>query len=286
MEPFGFEILDLTRVGSGSFVAPPIPGRSGRTFGGHFMAQALAAAQRAEVGERTVHSLHAYFVRMGAVDESTTYEVSARRDGRSFALRSVTARQRGEVVFEMSASFHAVEDGFEYQPGGRYPIEAVPGPSSDMMTYGQFIDRHPDSEPGGWSGGDRPITIYYINPPEGNEGVPVLEPQLMWVRIDSSVPDIPGAQAAGLAYVSDCTLLDHAVLPHGYRWPDKRLTSASLDHAMWFHRLARADQWLLFDQRVESTGAARGLVTGRLYRRDGVLVATCSQEGLLRWSGS
>ena len=106
----------------------------------------------------------------------------------------------------------------------------------------------------------------------------------MWVRVPGTLPDVGQVHDAGLVYVSDATLIDHALLPHGYRWFDARLTGASLDHVMWFHRPVRADDWLLYDQRVEWTGAARGLVTGRLYRPDGLLVATCSQEGLIRWA--
>ena len=281
------QLIDLAPVGPGRFVGSPSPEPRGRTFGGHFLAQSLAAAQLAGVADRVVHSLHAYFVRAGDVDEPTTYDVAAMRDGRSFALRSVTASQQGELVFQLTASFHSPEAGFDYQPGQRFGvrslIESVPPPNESMMTYTQFTYQHPHTEPGSWDGDKRPIEILYINPPSEAEGVAVVEPQLMWLRLSGAVPEDPAAHTAGLAYLSDSTLIDHVMLPHGYRWQDRRLTGTSLDHAMWFHRPARVDQWLLFDQRVELTGGARGLVAGRLYSSDGTLVATCYQEGLMRW---
>ena len=282
LRPLGPDARGHTR-----YEGPPTPERAGRTFGGHFLAQGVAAAQAADVGERVLHSLHAHFVRPGDVDAPTVYTVEPVRDGRSFALRSVVATQGpgdGAEVFRLTASFHAPEPGFEYQDGFRYPMDEVPPPGPPLLSYGQFIAAHPDA-PAEWQGHRRPIEIWYVNPPAGAEGPPVEEPQLAWLRIAGSLPDDPAAHVAALAYLSDATLIDQVLLPHGYRWMDARLTGASLDHAMWFHRPARADQWLLFDQRVQATGGARGLVTGRLYAADGALVATCTQEGLMRWSG-
>jgi acyl-CoA thioesterase-2 len=127
------------------------------------------------------------------------------------------------------------------------------------------------------------MDIRYINAPLAPEGEPVLEPQLMWLRIPEKLPDDPRIHAAALAYLADSTLVDHVMLPHGLRWQDGRLTGASLDHAMWFHRPARADRWLLYDQQVEATAGARGMTTGRFIDAQGLVVATCGQEGLMRW---
>ena len=129
------------------------------------------------------------------------------------------------------------------------------------------------------------MDIRYINAPHAPEGEPITEPQLMWMRIRDSIADDRHLHDVGLAYLADATLVDHVMLPHGHRWQDGRLTGASLDHAMWFHRPVRADEWLFYDQRVENTGGARGLASGRFYTSTGQLVATCMQEGLMRWSG-
>ena len=127
------------------------------------------------------------------------------------------------------------------------------------------------------------MDILYINPPHSPEGSPVTEPQLMWIRINELLGDDRRLHEAALAYIADATLIDHVLLPHGYRWQDKRLTGASLDHSMWFHNEAQADDWLLYEQRVETTGGGRGLGSGRFFDSDGTLVATCMQEGLIRW---
>lgn len=228
-------------------------------------------------------------MRGGDVSAETTLTVERIRDGRSFALRSVSAVQDGAELFRVTASFHAKEDGFDYQAGERYPIDRIPPPHEVELTYTDFTFQHPDVESSSWWGHERPIEIRYINPPDAlpdaQPGEPVVEPQLTWIRIVGDVGPDRAVNDVGLAYLSDATLVDHVMLPHGHRWQDARLTGTSLDHAMWFHRPALADRWLLFEQQVESTSGARGLTTGRLYDLDGALVATCGQEGLMRWSG-
>ena len=119
--------------------------------------------------------------------------------------------------------------------------------------------------------------------PDAPRGVPITESQLLWTRINKRLPDAPALHHAGLAYLSDATLVDHVMLAHGLRWQDADSEGTSLDHAMWFHRFARADEWLLFEQLVETTGGGRGLARGYLFDRNGVLIATCLQEGLMRW---
>ena len=133
-----------------------------------------------------------------------------------------------------------------------------------------------------WHGANRPVDIRYINPPPPR-GTPTMEPQRMWMRIEQSLDADERVHRAGLAYLSDTTLVDHVMLPHGRRWQDADFDGASLDHAMWFHRPARADEWLLFEQLPEMTGGGRGLASGRFFNRRGDLVATCVQEGVMRW---
>lgn len=278
------ELIDLEPLGRGVFRGPEAPERHGRTFGGQFLAQAIAAAQHTVTGGKQIHSLHAYFVRGGDVNRSTEYEVEAVRDGRSFGLRSVVARQDGEEVYRMTASFHVPEPGFDFQAAPDLDMQALPAPHPSQPDYVAFGRLHPDFDAESWDGARRPMDIRYINPPDQPGSEPVLEPQLMWIRVPDPLPAEQGVHAAALAYLADSTLIDHCLLPHGLRWFDKGVNGASLDHAMWFHRPVRADEWLLYDQRVDSTSAGRGSATGRFYDRSGCLVASCTQEGLIRWS--
>lgn len=187
--------------------------------------------------------------------------------------------QDGREVLRMMASFHVAEIGYEYA-GPQMPV--VPAPDAVSLTYGDFSVRESGGKP--WPGAVRPMDIRYVNAPSAPHGEPVTEDQRHWMRITEPLGDDPRVHAAALAYLSDSTLVDHVVLPQGRRWQDPRLNGASLDHAMWFHRPARADEWLLFDQRAESTGGARGLASGRFFDATGRLVATCLQEGLARWA--
>ena len=174
-----------------------------------------------------------------------------------------------------------------YQVPGASPDYArprtppAPPPGDVPFTYGEFTMRQTGEE--SWDGIDRPMDIHYVNPPEAPRGERVTESQLMWMRIRGPLPDAPAMHHAGLAYLSDATLVDHVMLPHGMRWQDADFEGTSLDHAMWFHRFARVDQWLLFEQIVESTGRGRGLARGYFFDRDGLLIASCMQEGLMRW---
>jgi acyl-CoA thioesterase-2 len=274
------QIVSLELIDDEHFVAPVAPERGDRTYGGQLLAQSLAAAQRTVDADRAVHSLHGYFLRAGDPDHPVDLAVDRVRDGRSFSSRAVSARQDGREVVRLIASFHVPEDGLEYSGSG---MPEAPPPENVSLTYEQFThDLRPDYG-GVWSGDARALEVRYINPPTAPEGEAITEDQRMWLRIDGSLNDDPALHAAALAYMSDSTLVDHVMLPHGYRWQDARLEGASLDHAMWFHRAVRADEWLLFDQTVVATSGARGLVTARFYTAAGVLVATCSQEGLMRW---
>ncbi|MCB1739578.1 MAG: thioesterase family protein [Gammaproteobacteria bacterium] len=271
-------LVALEQTAPGHFRAPAGPERSGRLYGGQFLAQSLAAAQVDMPDDRLVHSLHAYFLRPGDVDAEVDLQVEVVRDGRGFSSRCVHALQSGKELFRMMVSFQVPEPG-EHFSGA--PMPSAPPPEQVTQTYHAVSLAQGD--PGDWDGGARPMEILYINPPKAPPGTPVLEAQRMWMRISESLPERPAVHYAGLAYLADSTLVDHVVLPHGRRWHDPRLNGASLDHAMWFYRVPRVDQWLLYDQCVEATAGSRGLAMGRFFDRDGNLVATCMQEGLVRW---
>jgi acyl-CoA thioesterase II len=252
-----------------------------RVFGGQVAAQALVAAGRT-VGsgtgaDRPVHSLHAYFLRPGDPKIPILYQVDRIRDGRSFNTRRVAAVQRGEAIFHLSASFQVHEDGVSHQ----LQMPEVPDPETlptwtEVMapyaaTLGEMYDR------------PRAIDVRHIGPPIRTS--PSSEPRppahQMWLRADGTLPDDPLLHACMVAYASDMTLLDTIMLPHGLIWTEGG-TQASLDHAMWFHRPFRADEWLLYDQRSPTAASARGLATGTIFTREGALAVSVVQEGLLR----
>ncbi len=272
-------LLDLDRNGDDTFTAPPSPDKGERMFGGQFLAQSLAAAQATLPAGRDVHSLHAYFLRPGDVDLPLLLRVEEVRDGRAFSSRQVVAEQRGKERFRLLASFQVPHGPPEY---AAFAMPEVPPPEEVVYTYDEFTLAQTGKEV--WYGAARPMDIRYINPPTAPRGVAVTQTQLMWMRIRETLPESPALHHAGLAYLSDSTLIDHVLLPLGKRWQDTGVDGTSLDHAMWFHRPARADEWLLFAQTVEATGGESGLASGRFYNREGELVATCLQEGLMRWA--
>jgi acyl-CoA thioesterase-2 len=271
--------MDLNKVEDRLFSAPAAPEKSGRMYGGQFLAQAIGAACASTDPDRDIHSLHGYFLKAGDVDHPVDLHVEKVRDGRSFSSRVVRALQSGKELFRMMASFHVPEEGDVYS-GARMP--EVPPPEEVPLTYNAYSRQVGEADD--WDGEARPMDLRYINPPSSPPGQAIVEPQLVWVRINEALDDLWPIHFAGLAYLSDSTLVDHVVLPHGRRWQDPALNGASLDHAMWFHHRARADEWLLFDQQVLETGHGRGLAQGRLFDRSGRLVANCVQEGMIRWS--
>lgn len=277
-------MMDLQAKGDDVFVGPPSPDRGSRTYGGQMLAQTLGAAQRTVAGDRVVHSTHSYFVKAGDAAAPTELRVERLRDGRSFSQRRVVALQHGAELMQSLMSFHVPEEGLEWED----PISRdVAPPTSEQphTDYGDVIeaalplDEHP------WPGRGRPMDVSYINPPTPSEGQRVTEPQLMWMRVHGQLGDDRAVHDAGLAYLADLGMNPVILLPHGYSWRDERITEASLDHTMWFHRPTRADEWLYYEQRVESTAGGRGLASGRFYDLDGHHVATCMQEGMMRWNG-
>lgn len=251
-----------------------------RVFGGQVIAQALMAAQRCVATDRFVHSLHAYFMRPGDPAVPIIYQVERIRDGASFTTRRVVAIQHGKAIFSMSASFQLDEEGLDHQ----VEMPAVPTPES-LMGEKEFRDvflaKAPDAVRRYW-GRERPIEIrpvslvHYLSDEK-------LEPKAhIWVRTSAPPPDDRHYQAAILAYLSDMTLLDTSLYAHGTSIFDPSLQAASLDHAMWFHRPTRLDDWLLYTQDSPSASGARGMTRGSIYSREGVLIASVAQEGLIR----
>ncbi len=271
-------ILELERVDDNRFVAPSSPDKGERVFGGQFMAQCLYAAQCTIEDGRPANSFHSYFLRPGNVEQRIDIIVDVVRDGRTFSSRQAIAYQNRKELYRMIASFQVSDQSPEYTA---VPMPDVPPPESIVMTYDDFHLQQTGET--AWAGSNRPMDIRYINPP-GQRGEAVTEAQLMWMKIRDPIASTATAHQAGLAYLSDSSLVDHVMLPHGLRWQDEDFAGASLDHSMWFHRHGRADEWVLFTQSVETTGSGRGLAIGRFFDQQGTLLATCTQEGLMRWS--
>jgi acyl-CoA thioesterase-2 len=253
-----------------------------RVFGGQVAGQALIAAGRTVDPERRVHSLHAYFLRPGDPLVPIVYEVDRIRDGRSFTTRRVVAIQHGKAIFNLQSSFQVQESGPEHQ----YPMPDAPDPDS-LPTIRERLEPYADRFPPAfleWIRRERPIDTRSPQLPRWLDPDPgVREPeQLVWIRADGSLPDDPLLHACIVVYASDLTLLDTAVMAHARSWDDDRFMMASLDHAMWFHRPFRADEWLLYHQKSPSAYGARGLAEGFIYRRDGALTTMVIQEGLIR----
>jgi acyl-CoA thioesterase II len=255
-----------------------------RVFGGQVAAQAMVAAGRTVDDERPVHSLHGYFLRPGDPFAPIVYEVDRARDGRSFTTRRVTAVQHGETIFTMSASFQRPEEGVEHQA----PMPETPGPDGlarrDMPPV-------PADRPAWTTTGKAltwPLDVRYVDHAPWDDTTDRPPRNRVWIRADGELPDpaVPGGRllhVCVLTYASDLTLLEAAVFPHVQGGAAARDVSlASLDHAVWFHRPFRADEWLLYVQESPNAGGGRGLASGRLYRADGTLVASVVQEGLIR----
>jgi acyl-CoA thioesterase II len=251
-----------------------------RVFGGQVIGQALVAAQRTVDGDRRVHSLHAYFMRPGDPAIPIIYEVDRIRDGGSFSTRRVVAIQRGQAIFSMSASFQAAEEGFEHF----MEVPRVPMPEdlpSEMELAEQFIDHASENIRGYWQH-ERPIELRPVDLTHYVTGKKLAPKQDIWLRATGELPADPAIQEAVLAYASDMTLIDTALFAHGRNIFDRRLQVASLDHAIWFHRRFDMSAWHLYTQDSPSASGARGFTRGRIYSRDGKLIASVAQEGLIR----
>ncbi|HEY0292329.1 MAG TPA: acyl-CoA thioesterase II, partial [Hansschlegelia sp.] len=250
-----------------------------RVFGGQVVGQALVAATRTVDGPPP-HSLHGYFMRPGDPAAPIIYEVDRIRDGRSFVTRRVVAIQHGHAIFSMSASFHRDEEGYEHQ----MDMPDVPRPDqlpteqtlkeTLMPTMPRAIRSYFEQE--------RPIELRHVDPMRYIDGKPRDPHQSVWIRTTGPLPDDPAIHQCVLAYASDMTLLDAALVAHGESVFSADIQAASLDHALWFHRPFRADGWLLYTQDSPFAGGARGFTRGRIYAESGELVASVAQEGLIR----
>jgi|1186.fasta_scaffold100316_2 acyl-CoA thioesterase-2 len=253
-----------------------------RLYGGEVLAQALMAAGRTVDADRRVHSMHAYFLKLGDPKIPVVYDVDRIRDGRSFVTRRVVAVQHGQAIFNLAASFHAVETGpehFDHMPEVP-PADSLPDPGRLPEDEPETIDRQ---------GGPHVIDALDFRhvgdpwEPGENRGNPVRDPdQDTWFRTRGRLPDDPLLHACVVAYASDLTLLGTATLPHPLGHDDAGFMMASLDHVMWFHRPFRADGWLLYHVHSPSAGAGRGFATGQIFCDDGTLAVSVAQEGLLR----
>ena len=250
----------------------------GRVFGGQVLAQSLIAAMHTVPPDRTIHSMHGYFLRPGDVEHPITFSVDRLHDGRSFSTRRTHAYQNGEPILSLIASFQTDDGGVEHQvemPSDLPDPEGLPSTADVLGAFDHDIARY-------WSN-ERAFDVRHIPSPiylsvEG-ERVPR---QAVWMKAFGRLPDDPKQHRAALAYASDYSILDPVLRAHGAAWATPGLKVASLDHAMWWHRDARVDEWLLYVQESPSASGGRGLALGRIYTRGGALVASVAQEGMVR----
>jgi acyl-CoA thioesterase-2 len=250
-----------------------------RVFGGQVIGQALVAAQRTVEGA-TAHSLHGYFMRPGDPKVPIIYEVDRYRDGRSFTTRHVVAIQHGKQIFTMAASFHVHEDGLDHQ----IAMPDVPAPE-DLPNEQEMLAAFPDTVPAhirSYFERERPIELRPAEARRYDHARSTRSAQNVWIRATAPLPDDTALHQCVLAYASDITLLDTALVAQGRSVFDTDIMLASLDHALWFHRPFRADDWLLYAQDSPSLAGARGFTRGNVFTRDGILVASLAQEGLIR----
>ncbi|MET4704076.1 acyl-CoA thioesterase II [Frigoribacterium sp. UYMn621] len=274
--------LDLTdtraRTSEDIFIGKSQWSALGRVFGGQVLAQSLVAAQRTLAEGRTVHSLHGYFLRPGNVELPITFSVDRIHDGRSFSTRRTQAYQGGLPILSMIASFQDSDDGLEHQV--EMPTD-LPQPE-DLPTAAEVLGAvdHPIAKQ--WAEG-RPFDMRHVPSPvfltvDG----PHVAHQAVWLKATGRLPDDPDLHRAALAYASDYSILEPIFRRHGVAWSTPGLKAASLDHAMWFHRFGRVDEWMLYVQESPNATGGRGLSLGRIFSRDGALLASVAQEGMVR----
>ena len=275
-------LLDLESRGADNFVGRRRPDGTGRVFGGQAIAQALGAASRTVDPEREVHSLHAYFLRPGSDELPIDYRVKRDLDGRSFSNRRVVASQNGKPILNFVASFQNPVDG----PGHQHPaMPDVPGPEEltpDSEIRRQIAEMVPPGKTRQLLLRDVPVDFRSVEPRDWV--APEKRPPVshVWFRTVAHLPDDPALHRAVLAYVSDFQILGTALLPHGKSFFGGKIKAASLDHAVWFHEPFRVDEWLLFVTEAPWSGAARGYSRGQVFTQDGRLVASVTQEGMIR----
>jgi len=274
--------LDLTdthaRTSEEIFIGESQWSALGRVFGGQVLAQSLIAAQRTIEEGRIVHSLHGYFLRPGNIELPITFSVDRIHDGRSFSTRRTQAYQSGLPILSMIASFQDSDDGLEHQIDMPTDLRQP----EDLPTAAEVLQgvEHPIAQQ--WAVG-RPFDMRHVPSPVflSVEG-PQVAHQAVWLKATGRLPDDPNLHRAALAYASDYSILEPIFRRHGVAWSTPGLKAASLDHAMWFHRFGRVDEWMLYVQESPNATGGRGLSLGRIYSRDGVLLASVAQEGMVR----
>jgi acyl-CoA thioesterase-2 len=252
----------------------------GAIFGGQVLGQALSAATQTVAPDRTAHSAHGYFIRAGELQRPIVYEVDRLRDGKSFSTRRVVAVQEGEAIFSLEASFHVEETGLDHQDA-MPPVPAPESVPSEQELALAVASSLPEAVRARATAA-RPIEIRPVEP--RNPLAPTVQPpsRRLWYRVVDRLPDDPALHRYLLAYASDFSFLGTALDPHGVSFLTRGMQVASVDHAIWFHRPFRADDWLLYDVESPTAAGARGLVRGRFFDRAGRLVASAVQEGLIR----
>jgi acyl-CoA thioesterase-2 len=273
-------LLDVEEIDTDLYRGARQPGGVGRVFGGQVIAQALQAAQRSVEG-KAAHSLHAYFMRAGDENHPIIYRVVRDFEGKSFATRRVIALQKGQPILNMAASFQIAEEGFNHQNA----MPDVPPPEalkSDSELRRDAADKIPERFREMFRRRTSPIDIRPLHPRSWFEPVKRDPQNFSWFRVVAPIGDDPATHRAALAYASDMALMATSMMPHGANWMTPGMQSASLDHALWIHEPFRADDWLLYATDSPWAGHARGMNRGSIFSRDGRLVASVAQEGLIR----
>ena len=284
------ELLTVEKRASDIYAGSPQVGGVGRVFGGQVIAQALQAAQATLTDAKVAHSLHAYFLRGGREGAPIEYRIERDFDGRSFSNRRVVASQENEdgtssPILNLTASFQTPEDGLEHVDA---PMPDIPGPDDlrpDMDVRREMVEKMGDRASEAQRAmilRPRPIEMRTVDRLHWMSNEPQEPHAHSWFRTAAPLPDDPALHRAIIAYASDYTLLGTAALPHGLSWMRGELVGASLDHALWFHREARADEWLLYATDSPWSGGGRGFNRGRIYNQRGDLVASTAQEGMMR----
>jgi acyl-CoA thioesterase-2 len=276
------ELLALEKIEENLFRGQSQDLGWGAVFGGQVLGQALSAAVQTVPSDRQAHSLHAYFLRQGAVDKPIVYDVDRIRDGSSFTTRRVVAIQNGQAIFNLAASFQKHEDGFEHQDTmpETPPPEDVPTEQERMKGYASRLPKLLRER----ALAERPFELRPVSEGEYDPFLPGEQApyRRVWLKTIATLPDDDALHRYLLAYASDYAFLTTSLLPHGVTWLTPGMQVASLDHVMWFHQPFRVDEWLLHVVDSPRAAGARGLVRGRVFTRDGRLVASTAQEGLIR----
>ncbi|WP_423142892.1 acyl-CoA thioesterase [Parablastomonas sp. CN1-191] len=274
-------LLSVRPAGEDRFAGRRKPGGVGRVFGGQVIAQALAAAEATVDEGRPCHSLHAYFLRGGSEDHEIDFAVNRDFDGASFANRRVVASQEGRPILNLTASFQRPEQGLHHVDTAMPDVPAPETLPSEFESRRKLAEGAPAALKD-WLSRPRPVEMRMVERESRDAGVSAQPLAHAWIRVVAPLGDDPRLHRAALAFATDLGLLGTSLMPHGLSWLRGEVISASLDHAIWFHGAFRADDWLLYSMHSPWTGNGRGFNTGQIFTRDGRLVASVAQEGMIR----